>query len=202
MYFDMHVHSSISPCSQLDLDEILRHARSIGLDGVCITDHDTMEARYMLKEGVQKDGLCVIVGIEYTTPEGDFLLFGPFERLPQQLSARDLLTTVKKLGGAAIAAHPFREDRGTNESLISGGFCKIVEGINGRNHNKENERVAFWQKNYGIRRIGGSDAHNLLELGNVTTFFKTAIKTRTDLITALRNGTFSVSHHLASAVNV
>jgi predicted metal-dependent phosphoesterase TrpH len=63
MYFDMHVHSSISPCSQLDLDEILRHARSIGLDGVCITDHDTMEARYLLNEGIQKDGLCVIVGM-------------------------------------------------------------------------------------------------------------------------------------------
>jgi sorbitol-specific phosphotransferase system component IIA len=117
------------------------------------------------------------------------------------MNARSLLTQVKRLGGAAIAAHPFREDRGTAESLISEGFCKIVEGVNGRNHSKENNKVAFWQKHYGVRRVGGSDAHNLLELGNVTTFFKTPIENRTDLVTALKNGAFSVSHHLVPAVS-
>ncbi len=191
MKFDLHVHTSISPCSQLSLDDILSQARKKGLQGVCITDHDTMDVRRYINEGIQNNGLCVIFGMEYATQEGDFLLFGPFERIKLGLSAADLLNNVLDKGGVAVSAHPFRFNRPTSEHLIKNGLCTIVEGINGRNHQNENDSVASWENLYGVRQVGGSDAHSLEELGRVATLFQQPIRSRADFIDALKNGRYS-----------
>ncbi len=108
MLFDLHVHTTVSPCSKLHVGDILKHARTFGLDGVCITDHGTMEAGQHFKEGIQEDGLCVLLGMEYSTLSGDFLLFGPFEELLPGFSDTELLEIVEQAGGVAVAAHPFR----------------------------------------------------------------------------------------------
>jgi len=191
MRFDLHVHTTFSACSQLTLGQIGEHARARGLDGVCITDHDTMAAGEVLREGRQANGLCVIFGMEYATSEGDFLLFGPFENLAPGLPAPELLREVQEAGGVAIAAHPCRTARPTNQQLIADGHCALVEGVNGRNHAHENQRVNRWQDLYAIRPVGGSDAHCLAELGRVTTRFHTPIHDRSDLIAALKAGAFS-----------
>ena len=190
MRFDLHVHSIISPCSQIRLDEIVSGARAKGLDGVCITDHDTMEAGRHIREGIQGNGLCVVIGMEYTTSEGDFLLFGPFENLARDLSARELLSRVKKMGGVAIGAHPFRQNRSINEELIAQGYCEIVERVNGRNGAHENQRVAFWKNSYGVRQVAGSDAHSPDELASATTLFSQPVTCRDDLVQALKAGAF------------
>ena len=59
-------------------------------------------------------GLCVIVGMEYTTSKGDFLVFGPAEYVPEGMDAEDLIGWVRKEGGVAIPAHPFRQSRPTD----------------------------------------------------------------------------------------
>ena len=193
MHFDIHVHTTLSPCSCLTLPQILNQARDKGLHGVCITDHDTMSVRKSLREGIQDDGLCVIFGVEYATEAGDFLLFGPFDNLPAGLPARKVLMHAENVRGAAIAAHPFRQGRSTDKRLIEQGLCRIVEGINGRNLPTENIKTAEWAQRYGIKLAGGSDAHSIDELGRIATRFHTEIKTRKDLILALRNGDFSLA---------
>jgi predicted metal-dependent phosphoesterase TrpH len=198
MNFDLHVHSNLSSCSQLRLDEILSQASGKGLDGVCITDHDTMAVRNYVPEGILGNGLRIIFGMEYTTPAGDFLLFGPFEELPPGLPAQLLLKHVDNCGGVAIAAHPFRARRPIQEHIIQKGMCDIVEGINGRNAEHENQSVLDWQKKYNIQQVGGSDAHSIDELGRVHTTFSTPIHSRTDLITALKVGAFHQVAHPAS----
>ena len=186
-----YVHTNISPCSQLSLDDIIAQAKERGLSGVCITDHDTMDVRYLLQEGMQENGLCVIFGMEYATSDGDFLLFGPYEQLQTGLDAAALLRHVKKTGGVAVAAHPFRANRPTREYLVDNGFCAIVEGINGRNHQHENDRVDNWRDRYGVKQVGGSDAHTLEELGQVTTRFHQPIRNRADIIHALKNSCYA-----------
>lgn len=190
MLIDLHIHTTLSPCSQLRLDQILSQAQERGLDGVCITDHNSMDVRHYVPEGVLGNGLRVIFGSEYSTSCGDFLLFGPFEELPPGLPAQLLLQHVERSGGVAIAAHPFRTQRATDESLIKNEMCKIVEGVNGRNAHHENKSVLGWQEKYNIRQVGGSDAHSLEELGKVHTEFTTPIHSRTDLISALKQGAF------------
>ncbi len=201
MLFDLHIHTTLSSCSQLRLEQILAHAREKGLDGVCITDHHTMAVRHAVAEGVQANGLRVIFGMEYATIAGDFLLFGPFEELSAGLSPQALLRHVDRSGGVAIAAHPFRPGRRVDEELIKDGLCTIVEGMNGRNSQEANERVLPWQSQYRISLVGGSDAHTLAELGRIPTGFTTPIRTRSDLIGALKEGAFKqVTQETASSL--
>jgi len=188
MRFDLHVHSDISSCSRLTIGEILENAKARGLDGVCITDHDVMEARRHVREGLQDDGLCLIIGMEYATADGDFLLFGPFETLEPGLGARDVLRIVRESGGAAIAAHPFRRNRPVSEFVMSEGLCEVMEAVNGRNHPEDNEKANLWRHRFRPAVTGGSDAHTLPELGRVATRFFKPIINRDQLIAALRSG--------------
>lgn len=162
-----------------------------GLDGVCITDHDTMAVRQVFKEGVQDNGLCVIFGLEYATGEGDFLLFGPFEEIRSGLSAAELLRYVEASGGVAVAAHPCRRSRSTRENLIREHLCRIVESVNGRNSHPENKQAASWCERYNVSQVSGSDAHTLSELGMAVTRFHEPIHSRSDLIRSLKNGSFT-----------
>lgn len=188
MRFDLHVHSTISPCSELRLEEILAHSRGRDLDGVCITDHQRMEAAQHVTEGIQSDGLCVIVGLEYTTPDGDFLVFGPFAGISRGFTAPELLTLVHERGGVAVAAHPFRPGMGVQEYVVRDGLCRVVETWNGRNSEAENDRARRWVESYSVTQTGGSDAHSLAELGQVVTRFDVPIRSKDDLVQALRNG--------------
>ncbi len=188
--FDLHVHTRISSCSVLRPGEILGYARALGLDGVCITDHGSMAISGQITEGVQDDGLCVVFGLEYETPDGDFLLFGPFENLKPGYPARDLLRLVEDRGGVAVAAHPFRQGRPLQEYVVQEGLCRIVERLNGRNTSAENRGAHAWQQQYDVHFCGGSDAHNLQELGRIVTVFEDTIQSRADLITALKSGRF------------
>ncbi len=185
MLFDLHVHTNISPCSRMGIGEILDRAKIRGLDGVCITDHDTMDVRYQLSEGIQKNGICVLFGMEYSTAQGDFLLFGPFEALPTDLPADILLRTVRETGGVAVAAHPFRSQRPTDEKVIREGLCGVVESINGRNSTVENAAVDNWLARYDLVQCGGSDAHTPEEVGTFATRFFNPVYSRADLIRAL-----------------
>jgi len=188
MRFDLHVHTVISSCSRLEFTEILDHAGSLGLDGVCITDHNTMEVRRHLKEGMQKDGLSIIFGMEYQTPEGHFLLFGPFEDLPPGHSALSLLRLVRDCGGAAVAAHPFRRAASTREYVVRNGLCSTVEVFNGRNSESENLQTRHWCERYSLCECAGSDAHSLDELGRMVTHFAAPVHNREDLVFALNHG--------------
>lgn len=185
MIFDMHTHTNLSSCSTLDVHDMIDEAGRLGLDGVCITDHQTMDVRHQIKEGPQSNGLIVIVGMEYDTPDGDFLIFGPYEEIPPGMGGEDLLNYVRATGGIAVAAHPFRKGRMLNEALVQNRLCHVAEGINGRNSDIENLQFNSLRKRYGLTEIGGSDAHTLSELGRAVTQFSVPIRSRKDLIYAL-----------------
>jgi predicted metal-dependent phosphoesterase TrpH len=188
MLFDLHVHTALSPCSNMNIDDIVVRARQRGLDGICITDHNTMDIRHAIAEGIQENGLCVLFGMEYSTPQGDFLIFGQFEDLASDLDGDLLLSTVRNRGGAAVAAHPFRKARPTDERLVRSSLCCGVERINGRNTFSENSAVERWIRRYRLTQCGGSDAHTLDELGTFATRFFMPVRSRADLIQALDRG--------------
>ncbi|HHO75722.1 MAG TPA: PHP domain-containing protein [Deltaproteobacteria bacterium] len=188
MLIDIHVHTTFSSCSDLKIDDILENALSRGLDGVCITDHNTMDAAKVVSEGIQDNGLCVIIGMEYDTPEGDFLIFGPFEDIRPGMSAQELLHNVHSSGGVAIAAHPLRAERPVSERVLRGGMVDAVEAVNARNSDLENAKMQAWLRRHPHIQSGGSDAHSLTELGSVATSIGMPVKTREDFIFAVKSG--------------
>lgn len=188
--FDLHVHSRISPCSILSLEDILAEARLLSLDGVCITDHNTTDARHLIREGIQDDGLCVIIGQEYSSLDGHFLIFGPHKEFEPYLPAAEISSRVNQLGGMIIASHPYREMQKVDEKMASAGIINFAEGLNGRNSGLENALAQSWQEKHGVSLTGGSDAHCLEELGRVGTLFPEPVRCREDLVQALKSRNF------------
>jgi len=146
-------------------------------------------------------GLSVIVGMEYTTTAGDFLVFGPVDSVPEGFSAPDLLLWTRKEGGVAIPAHPFRKSRPVEPKILE--KCEIVEVINGRNLRCENALCSDWITHNPLpkRGIGGSDAHTLPEIGQSVTLFSHDVYSSEDLIRELSTGNFS-SQHVKRLVSV
>ena len=182
----MHIHTSFSPCSVIGIPGLLEKARKTGLDGICITDHDTMASKTVF-DNMNSEGLCVIVGMEYTTSRGDFLVFVPTEYVPDGMDTDELIRWIKKEGGVAIPAHPFRKSRPTDPGILSS--LDIVEVLNGRNRPSENESCKRWLDRYGngTRQTAGSDAHTLEEIGRMATIFKRDIYSVEDFINALHS---------------
>ena len=149
-----------------------------------------MGAEQQLDEVIQADGLCIITGMEYATPEGDFLIFGPFDLLPEGLPAKELMSLVDRVDGVAVAAHPFRAGRNTSPEIIAQKLCRIVEGKNGRDNGIGLKTIANWQKKYDVRLVGGSDAHSLEELGRTITVFNQPIRSKREFIHALKYGSY------------
>jgi predicted metal-dependent phosphoesterase TrpH len=190
MIIDMHIHTRYSPCSVIGINHLLRHAARSGLDGICITDHDTSAAASFLRRDVENPGICVIVGVEYTTHQGDFLVFGPVENIPGKMDAAGLFRWARKEKGIVIPAHPFRKERPADPAILES--CIIIEGLNGRNRPHENALCSEWVKSHGngIRLTGGSDAHTVEEIGKCATVFQRDICSTDDLIRELDSGNF------------
>lgn len=188
MLINIHVHSDISQCSVMSVDGILAHARSLGLDGVCITDHDTTAVLAQIDEGFQSDGLLVMVGMEYSTPQGDFLVYGDVESLKPGMDGALLMSVAESLGCAVVAAHPYRGWRPSDPAVILNNPCAAVEVVNGRNTDAEDDLAERLACQSGLPRVAGSDAHSLDELGRFPTRFTVPVAGRADLVRALKNG--------------
>ncbi|MBC16452.1 MAG: histidinol phosphatase [Desulfovibrio sp.] len=188
MLIDTHVHSDVSDCSSMPVTQILANARALGLDGVCITDHDTTDVLAQIDEGFQSDGLLVLVGMEYTTPQGDFLVYGDVESLHPGMAAGALIDHVNSMGGAVVAAHPYRGWRPSDPSTIISHPPTAVEVVNGRNTEAEDTLAEALAAKHGFVRVSGSDAHSLDELGRFPIQFTRSISCRNDLVEALRSG--------------
>ena len=187
----MHIHTHFSPCSIIKIPQLLQRAKKVGIDGICITDHNSIASKSVLEKIADYSGLFVIVGVEYTTSYGDFLVYGPVDYIPEKMDAKNLFKWVQKEGGVTIAAHPFRKDRPVDPDVLH--LSKIIESVNGRNNPAENALCKNWIKKHGneVKEIGGSDAHTVEEIGQVVTVFKRNIYTMDDLIIELLGGNYS-----------
>jgi len=189
----MHVHTRFSPCSVIRIRNLVSRAREVGIDGVCITDHDTIASKHEFEKLSDTHGICFIIGIEYTTTKGDFLVFGPLENIPQHMGINSLIQWAQKEGAVVIPAHPFRKSRPVHIPVLKS--FDIIECLNGRNHDFENEACHQWIREHApvARAIGGSDAHTLNEIGRIVTVFEKNIYGAEDLIRELRHGSYKPS---------
>ena len=77
MIIDTHIHESkYSPDSFIELRKATDIAKLIGLDGICITNHDNNNLRNDIGDYAKINGILVIVGTEVLTYQGDILVFG------------------------------------------------------------------------------------------------------------------------------
>ncbi len=200
---DLHVHTSpASPCSSAPADLLIKKAKRIGLTGICFTDHNHVWSPGQIEDLRQKHGFLVLGGNEITTSQGDMLVFGFDRDIKGIIRLEELSPEVKKAKGFIIAAHPFRGflvvgasqlgltvERGMARELFK--FVDVVEVLNGKVTEKENNFALKVAMGLGLPCTGGSDAHEVDEVGHYATCFNDEIKNEADLVNALKSGNFS-----------
>ncbi len=200
---DLHVHTSpASPCSSAPVDHLVEEAKRIGLDGICLTDHNFLWDPGLVEGLRQKHEFLIMRGNEITTDQGDMVVFGLYKDIQGIIRLKELREEVLRAGGFMIAAHPFRgfltfgmgQLGLTPEKAMERPLLKMVDAIevlNGKVTEKENSFASEVAAGLGLPGTGGSDAHEVDEVGVYATRFADAIENEEDLIKAFKNGNFS-----------
>ncbi len=70
-FYDLHLHSCLSPCGDMDMtpNNIVGMATLLGLQIIALTDHNSCKNCPAVAELGEANGICVIPGMELTTAE-------------------------------------------------------------------------------------------------------------------------------------
>lgn len=167
MKYDLHIHSKYSYDGILEPREIVRIAMRKGLNGVAITDHNTIKGGLETKE-YETDDFKVIVGSEIMTERGE--ITGLF--LKEEINSRnsyEVMEKIKEQDGIVVIPHPF--DRLRKSAFVPTErdikFIDCIEGYNSRCiFQRYNEDAIKFAMKYGLKIVAGSDAHYRNEIGN------------------------------------
>jgi hypothetical protein len=165
MRFDLHIHSKYSKDCTLEIEEIFRTAEGRSLDGIAITDHDTIQGG--LEAQRKERDVEVIVGAEIKTDRGEII--GYF--LEEEVRARTFREVVEEIhdqGGVTSLPHPFDTLRSASFEPKDEDvpFFDWVEVFNGRClWDGFNEKARAFSRTHGLGIAAGSDAHTLEEIG-------------------------------------
>ena len=206
MLIDIHTHTyPISDDSLLDPEELIMHAKKVGLNGVCITDHDGFWNPEDIRKLSLKTDFLVIPGCEVTTEEGHLLVYGLKEYIFGMHKSDFVKDLVSEQGGAIVVAHPYRrvykdptpDNNIPYSQMIEKGLknkaLKLSDAIeinNGRGTETENKFSADLARTLNMPGTGASDAHKISDIGTYATRFYDQINNESDLIEALKRGRF------------
>lgn len=132
---DLHIHSCLSPCADLDMSPkaIVERSLEQGLDIIAVCDHNSAEnVAASIRAG--KHGLRVLPGMEICSKEEVHVL-AIFETVEQALSMQDIVykhlkgTNRPELFGDQVIANEFDEVDGFNDRLLIGATSMGVEEI-------------------------------------------------------------------------
>jgi predicted metal-dependent phosphoesterase TrpH len=161
MIFELHIHSKFSFDSLMSPESILKAAKMRGLNGVAVTDHNTIKGG-LEAQRINNDGeFMVIVGTEINTDTGDVI--GLF--LNEEIESRTFLEVIDEIrsqDGVVVLPHPFRGHKLSDE-LISA--VDAIESFNSRTGIWANQRAEELVRKYKKTSVAGSDAHFLSEIG-------------------------------------
>ncbi len=199
---DLHMHTSpASPCASDSVDAMIKEAKRIGLQGVCLTDHNYVWSADAVQALRKKHDFLVLRANEIITEQGDMLVFGFDENIQGVTKLSELRKRVDAVGGFIVAAHPFRgfltfgaDDVGlTSDSAMAREMFKWVNGVetlNGKVTETENKLSMKVAKGLGLPSTGGSDAHDISTVGVYATAFEQVIDSEETLLAALREGKY------------
>jgi len=181
--YETHLHTSpASRCAHASVEESLKFYKSLGYDGVFITNHfyqgdDKKGKSYeeMLNshfadyenglEFGKTIGIKVFFGTEITYNGTDFLVYGLdkewFFDHPEieEMKMRDKLTLMEESGALIIQAHPFREASYIDHIRLFPRNIHGVEIINASRSDEENNMAKHYAEQYSLLKFAGSDNH-------------------------------------------
>ena len=206
---DLHTHTRFgSNCSYMEPGQLVQRAKEVGLDAVCITEHNGLWEEDAIRALSEESGFRVLAGMEVSTELGDVLVFGVRSRLLSGSLIAELRGLVEEQSGLMIAAHPFRGyswpgavmDVKEAAALPVFGWVDAVEVFNGTSPSPEVEFGCAVLERLGLPGVGGSDAHSPLSVGRCYTRFEREVASVEELEIELRAGRFQAVHSALSLV--
>lgn len=165
---DLHLHTHYSKDSWLTLESLIKEVKKSGLDGVAVTDHDTIKGALKLK--AMDPPFKVIVAEEIFSQAGDIIGYFLKQEIPHRLSAEETIKRIKAQGGLVSIPHPFdrirrcRLRKNTLEKFID--QIDLIEVFNGRTlWPQAAAQAKQFAQRYQLPQVAGSDAHSSFELG-------------------------------------
>lgn len=167
MKYDLHIHSKYSSDGVLEPEKIVKTAVKRGLDGIAITDHNTIKGGLKAKKYENED-FTVIVGSEISTERGEIIgLF--LEEEIKSKDVQDVISKIKEQNGIIILPHPFDEVRHSafHPAEEDAKSIDCIEGFNSRCvFQKYNNKAVEFAMTHNLTITAGSDAHFGWEIGN------------------------------------
>ncbi len=194
MRIDLHCHSKYSLDTAFEPEKLIEQAIQMNLDGVCFTEHDSVEASEPVLKIPVPDDFYVFRGVEITTDKGHLLAYGlkddswniwPAFHYP---NAWAVIAKVHQLGGVCAPAHPFRVFESFGEAMWHINGFEAVETHNGRNSLDQNQRALETCQQLGLVSIGGSDCHHKHQVGRAFTLFNNPVRTLEALVEEIKKG--------------
>ena len=161
MKYDLHIHSKYSYDSFLKPETIIKIARKRGLNGVAVTDHNTIKGGLKTAQLNTYDDFEVVIGSEIKTEFGDVI--GLF--LNEEITVKkfyEVIDKIKSQDGISILAHPYRQFDSPGVIIEK---INLVEGFNARSKKPLNICSQNLARKYKKAVVGGSDAHSVFEIG-------------------------------------
>jgi len=165
---DLHVHTCYSYDAVTTLKEVVVYSKKRGLDGVAITDHDTLAGALKL----QNSDLIVIPGIEITTRRGHLLALNVTTPIPPKLDINETIQRIHEAGGIAVAAHPTLFYKSApSQRTASYDAIEVINStaIPFQLFKRLNQKFAT---RLNLPQTGGSDSHYAPEIGAAYTLIK------------------------------
>ena len=195
MNYDLHTHTKYSSrCGVAEPEHLVKVAISKGLDGIAVTDHDTIKGAIAAKKFETSD-FKVIIGCEVTTTNGE--LIGLF--LQDEVKSRNPIEVIQEIhdqSGIVVVPHPFDRYRSARFNDLN-MFLEQVDAIEVFNSrcisNRSNQLARDFAIKYGTKynlsMVGGSDAHYLNEVGlGYTRIDDIEEDTKNDVINYVKDG--------------
>lgn len=180
---DLHVHTAASD-GTASVTQILDHVAARGdLDVIAIADHDRIDAALAARTIARARGerFEVIVGEEVSTRGGHLLALFLEARVAPWRSLGATIAAVHEQGGLAIPAHPFIPyplcaSPRTVRRLLADPDPRVhpdaLEAFNPTTLGRRwHPRVVAFVGDHGLAGTGGSDAHELDQIGQAWTSF-------------------------------
>ena len=181
---DCHIHSKYSPDGKGELHELVKVAQAKGLTGMVVSDHNVYKMPADMK-AARFDGFTLVPAIELSVREGHCLALGVRELVPARLPLIETLEKIRAAGGIGVPSHPYRRVHGVGEIALDAATKHLhaIEVYNARDGpKKSNAQAKSRALRAGWGGTGGSDAHNIFEVGNAFTVFKEPVEDVDDFL--------------------